>query len=85
MLEKQNTKRQLKTILHLDQYFVIFAGINNVNQNKPEFAMPIQKYLEISRDTAGMTNQTRLSTIDKWPKEQNYCFFFFLDFHRVMY
>lgn len=55
MLDKQNIKRQLKTILHLVQYFVIFASINNVNQNKAKFAIPVQKYLEFSRGTAGMT------------------------------
>lgn len=47
MLEKQNTKRQLKTILYLLQYFVIFAWISNVYQNKAKFAM---QFAKISRN-----------------------------------
>lgn len=54
MLEKQNIKRPLKTILHSVQYFVIFVRINNINQNKAKFAIPIQKYPEFSRGSAGM-------------------------------
>lgn len=49
MLEKQNTTRRLKTI-HLLQYFVISAWINNVYQNKATFAM---QFAKISRNLKG--------------------------------
>lgn len=65
MLEKQNTKKQLKRILRLLQYFVILSWLSNVYQNKAKFALQFtklsgnlwKKKLFIAVQTTGRSNK----------------------------
>lgn len=65
MLEKQNTKKQLKRILRLLPYFVILSWLRIVYQNKAKFALQFtkisgklwKKKLFIAVQTTGRSNK----------------------------